>query len=103
MSRLRNKGWVMPVSFVLALLLALIPLPELLLPVRPYWLALVLATSFEAVLILLMPVAELLNDTCIKNTPFKSCYIFHSLEFLLIHIFYYLYYTLLPKKIKEKM
>ncbi|MGE8233268.1 MAG: rod shape-determining protein MreD [Stenotrophomonas sp.] len=43
MSRLRNKGWVMPVSFVLALLLALIPLPELLLPVRPYWLALVLA------------------------------------------------------------
>ena len=43
MSRLRNKGWVMPVSFMLALLLALIPLPELLLPVRPYWLALVLA------------------------------------------------------------
>ncbi|MEN5206928.1 rod shape-determining protein MreD [Stenotrophomonas terrae] len=43
MSRLRNKGWVMPVSVVLALLLALIPLPELLLPARPYWLALVLA------------------------------------------------------------
>ena len=43
MSRLRTKGWVMPVSFVLALLLALIPLPELLLPARPYWLALVLA------------------------------------------------------------
>ncbi|WP_313402156.1 rod shape-determining protein MreD [Stenotrophomonas sp.] len=43
MSRLRGKGWVMPVSFLLALLLALIPLPEVLLPMRPYWLALVLA------------------------------------------------------------
>lgn len=43
MSRLRGKGWVMPVSFTLALLLALIPLPELLQPARPYWLALVLA------------------------------------------------------------
>ncbi|HEX7991926.1 MAG TPA: rod shape-determining protein MreD [Stenotrophomonas sp.] len=43
MSRLRTKGWVMPVSFVLALLLTLIPLPELLQPARPYWLALVLA------------------------------------------------------------
>ncbi|MGE8214258.1 rod shape-determining protein MreD [Stenotrophomonas sp.] len=43
MSRLRGKGWVMPVSFLLALLLALIPLPEVVLPMRPYWLALVLA------------------------------------------------------------
>jgi rod shape-determining protein MreD len=43
MSRLRNKGWVLPVSIVLAFLLALVPLPDLLLPLRPYWLALVLA------------------------------------------------------------
>jgi rod shape-determining protein MreD len=43
MSRLRSKGWVLPVSIGLALLLGLIPLPELLLPARPYWLALVLA------------------------------------------------------------
>ena len=43
MSRLRSKGWVLPVSIVLAFLLALVPLPELLLPLRPYWLALVLA------------------------------------------------------------
>ena len=43
MSRLRNKGWVLPVSIVLAFLLALVPLPGLLLPLRPYWLALVLA------------------------------------------------------------
>ncbi|MGE8281068.1 MAG: rod shape-determining protein MreD [Stenotrophomonas sp.] len=43
MSRLRGKGWVMPVSFLLALLLALVPLPEVLMPMRPYWLALVLA------------------------------------------------------------
>ncbi|WP_442683368.1 rod shape-determining protein MreD [Stenotrophomonas sp. JC08] len=43
MSRLRNRGWVLPASFTLALLFGLLPLPELLLPLRPYWLALVLA------------------------------------------------------------
>ena len=43
MSRLRNRGWVLPASFGLALLFGLLPLPELLLPLRPYWLALVLA------------------------------------------------------------
>lgn len=43
MSRLRNKGWILPASFILALLLGLVPLPGLLLPGRPYWLALVLA------------------------------------------------------------
>ncbi len=43
MSRLRSKGWVMPVSIILAMLLALVPLPTLLVPLRPYWLALVLA------------------------------------------------------------
>lgn len=43
MSRLRNRGWVLPASFSLALLFGLLPLPELLLPLRPYWLALVLA------------------------------------------------------------
>ena len=42
MSRARN-GWVLPVSLLLALLLGLVPLPEALQPVRPYWLALVLA------------------------------------------------------------
>lgn len=43
MSRQRENPWVLPVSIVLALLLGLVPLPELLLPLRPYWLALVLA------------------------------------------------------------
>ncbi len=43
MSRLRSRGWVLPASFSLALLFGLLPLPELLLPLRPYWLALVLA------------------------------------------------------------
>ena len=42
MSRTRN-GWVLPVSLFLALLLGLVPLPETLQPLRPYWLALVLA------------------------------------------------------------
>ena len=42
MSRTRN-GWVLPVSFLLALLLGLVPLPDTLQPLRPYWLALVLA------------------------------------------------------------
>ena len=42
MSRPRN-GWVLPVSLLLALLLGLVPLPETLQPLRPYWLALVLA------------------------------------------------------------
>lgn len=42
MTRMRNS-WVLPVSLLLALLLGLLPLPALLLPLRPYWLALVLA------------------------------------------------------------
>ncbi|MEO6154397.1 MAG: rod shape-determining protein MreD, partial [Thermomonas sp.] len=42
MSRPRN-GWVLPVSLLLALLLGLVPLPDTLQPVRPYWLALVVA------------------------------------------------------------
>jgi rod shape-determining protein MreD len=42
MSRTRNS-WVLPASVLLALLLALLPLPLLLQPLRPYWLALVLA------------------------------------------------------------
>ena len=41
MSRPRN-AWVLPVSVALALLLGLVPLPALLQPLRPYWLALVL-------------------------------------------------------------
>ena len=42
MSRPRN-AWVLPVSIVVALLLGLVPLPAVLQPMRPYWLALVLA------------------------------------------------------------
>ncbi len=42
MSRSRN-GWVLPVSVILALLLGLVPLPAAMQPLRPYWLALVLA------------------------------------------------------------
>ena len=43
MSRLRNNVWILPVSLLLALLLGLVPLPPLLQPLRPYWLALVMA------------------------------------------------------------
>ncbi|AWV06214.1 rod shape-determining protein MreD [Marilutibacter maris] len=42
MSRAR-RHWVMPVSIVLALLLGLLPLPPAIQPLRPYWLALVVA------------------------------------------------------------
>ena len=42
MSRART-GWLMPLSFIVALLLGLLPLPDLLQPLRQYWLALVLA------------------------------------------------------------
>ena len=42
MSRAKN-GWVLPVSLLLALLLGLVPLPASIQPLRPYWLALVLA------------------------------------------------------------
>ena len=42
MTRARN-GWVLPVSLLLGLLLGLVPLPGILQPLRPYWLALVLA------------------------------------------------------------
>lgn len=42
MSRARN-GWVLPVSLLVALLLGLVPMPDVLQPLRPYWLALVLA------------------------------------------------------------
>lgn len=42
MTRRRN-GWLLPVSLLLALLLGLLPLPAGLMPLRPYWLALVWA------------------------------------------------------------
>lgn len=42
MSRTR-RGWLLPVSIVLALLLGVLPLPLTLQPLRPYWLALVAA------------------------------------------------------------
>ena len=39
----RGRSWVLPVSVVLALLLGLLPMPAMLQPLRPYWLALVVA------------------------------------------------------------
>ena len=42
-ARLRLGGWILPVSLFLALLLGLLPLHGSLQPLRPYWLALVLA------------------------------------------------------------
>ena len=42
MSRQR-RAWVLPVSLLLAILLELLPLPDVLQPLRPYWPALVLA------------------------------------------------------------
>ena len=38
-----HAQWVLPVSLLAALLLGLLPLPEALAPLRPYWLALVVA------------------------------------------------------------
>ena len=38
-----GRFWVLPASVLLALLLGLLPMPELLQPLRPYWLALVVA------------------------------------------------------------
>jgi rod shape-determining protein MreD len=42
MSR-RGRLWPLPASVLVALLLGLLPLPEALQPLRPYWLALVVA------------------------------------------------------------
>ena len=42
MSRAR-KPWLLPASLVMALLLGLLPLPDAVEPLRPYWVALVLA------------------------------------------------------------
>ena len=42
MSRVRPQ-WVLPLSVVVALLLGVLPLPPMLQPLRPYWLALALA------------------------------------------------------------
>lgn len=38
-----RRSWVMPASVLVALLLGLLPLPEAVQPLRPYWLALVAA------------------------------------------------------------
>ena len=38
-----HRPWVMPASLLLALVLGLLPLPQVLQPLRPYWLALVVA------------------------------------------------------------
>ena len=42
-ARDRLGGWLLPLSLLLALLLGLLPLHAQLQPLRPYWLALVLA------------------------------------------------------------
>lgn len=42
MTRMRNT-WILPASIVIALVLGLLPLPIVVQPLRPYWLALVLA------------------------------------------------------------
>ena len=42
MSRAHHP-WVLPASILLALVLGLLPLPQVLQPLRPYWLALVVA------------------------------------------------------------
>lgn len=39
----RRNAWLLPVSLLLAILLGLLPLPAVLQPFRPYWVALVLA------------------------------------------------------------
>jgi len=38
-----ERRWLLPVSVLVALLLGLLPLPDMLQPLRPYWLALVTA------------------------------------------------------------
>src|SRR5262245_58721132 len=38
-----RSPWILPLSLLAALLLALLPMPEVVQPLRPYWLALVLA------------------------------------------------------------
>ena len=38
-----TAAWVLPISIVVALLLGLLPLPAAIAPLRPYWLALVVA------------------------------------------------------------
>lgn len=43
MSRLRERSWVVPVALGVALLLGVVPLPEMVQPLRPFWLALVLS------------------------------------------------------------
>jgi rod shape-determining protein MreD len=43
MSRMRQRAWAIPACLLAALLLGLAPLPEVLLPLRPFWLGLVVA------------------------------------------------------------
>lgn len=38
-----RSPWILPLSLVIALVLALLPMPPMLQPLRPYWLALVMA------------------------------------------------------------
>lgn len=42
MNRLRAQGWLFAGSLVVAFLLQMMPLPQLLLPLKPYWVGLVL-------------------------------------------------------------
>lgn len=43
MSRLRERGWVIPLALLVSLVLGVVPLPEMLQPLRPFWVALVVA------------------------------------------------------------
>lgn len=43
MSRLRERTWVIPLALVVSLLLGVMPLPLILQPLRPFWVALVVA------------------------------------------------------------
>jgi len=43
MSRWRGRGWVVPLCVVVALLLGLVPMPQVLQSWRPFWLALIVA------------------------------------------------------------
>lgn len=43
MSRWRGRGWVVPLCVLVATVLGVVPLPEAVQPLRPFWLALIVA------------------------------------------------------------
>lgn len=46
MSRWRGRGWVVPLCVLVATVLGVVPLPEAVQPLRPFWLALIVATDW---------------------------------------------------------